>query len=69
MTASAAFYAWNCHPCNCVAASALQAHRRCLCKDVSAGLIMLQDVPKVGRSRTFSFPHRLARGVDELEAS
>ncbi len=27
------------------------------------------DVPKVSLSRTSSFPHRLARGADELEAS
>ncbi len=29
---------------------------------------MPQDVPKVSLSRTFSFPHLLARGADELEA-
>ncbi len=58
-----------CHPWNCVAASALQAYRHCSGKEGSAGLDMPQDVPKVSLSRTFSFPHRLARGADELEAS
>ncbi len=33
-----------------------------------AGLDMPQDVPKVSLSRTFSFPHRLAPGADELKA-
>ncbi len=28
-----------------------------------------QDVPKVSWSRTFYYPHRLARGADKLEAS
>ncbi len=36
---------------------------------IEAGIVMLQDVPKVSLSRTFSFPHRLARGTVELEAS
>ncbi len=39
------------------------------CKEGSAGLAMPQDVSKVSWSRAFSFPHRLARGADELEAS
>ncbi len=73
MTASAAFYAKGaetvCHPWNCIAASALQAYRHCSCKEGSVGLVMLQDVQKVSCSRTFSFPHRFARGADELEAN
>ncbi len=58
-----------CHPRNCVDASALQAYRHCSCKEGSVGLDMPQDVPNVSWSRTFSFPHRLARWADELEAS
>ncbi len=58
-----------CHLWNCVAAFVLQEYRHCLCKEGSVGSVMLQDVPKVSLSRTFSFPHRLARGADELEAS
>ncbi len=58
-----------CHPWNYVTASALQAYRHCSCKEGSVGLDVPQDVPKVSLSRTFSFPHRLARGADELEAS
>ncbi len=73
MTASAAFYEQGaetvCHPWNCVAASALQSYRQCSCKEGSADLDMPQNVPKVSLSRAFSFPHRLARGAGELEAS
>ncbi len=43
--------------------------RHCSCKAGSAGLVVLQGVPKVSWSRTFPFPHRLARGAGELEAS
>ncbi len=57
-----------CHPWNCVAASTLQAYRHCSCKEGSAVLYMPQDVPKVSLSSIFSFPHRLARGTDELGA-
>ncbi len=44
------------HARNCGAASALQLYRHYSCKESSAGLVMLQDVPKVSLSRTFSFP-------------
>ncbi len=36
-----------CDPWNCVAASALHAYRHCSYKEGSAGLVTLQDVPKV----------------------
>ncbi len=58
-----------CRRCNCGAASALQLYRHCSRKEGPTGLVMLQDVPKVNRSKTFSFPHRLARGAGELEDS
>ncbi len=35
----------------------------------STNLDMPQDVPKMSLSSSYSFPHRLARGADELEAS
>ncbi len=46
-----------------------QVYPHCSCKEGFADLVTLQDVPKVSWSRTFSTPHRLARGADELEAS
>ncbi len=61
---------WRCQKLwNCAAASALQVYRHCPCKEDSAGLVMLQDIPKVSWSRTFFWPHHFARGADELEAS
>ncbi len=47
----------------------LYAYRHFSCKEGSAGLVMPQDVPKASWSRTFSYPHHLARGADELEDS
>ncbi len=51
MTESSGFYALGaenvCHPWNCVTASALQVCQYCSCKEGFAGLVMLQDVPKV----------------------
>ncbi len=51
MTAFTAFYALGteivCHQWNCVAVSALQVYRHCLYNEGSAGLVMLQAVPKM----------------------
>ncbi len=51
MAASAAFYSQDaevvCHLWNCGATSALHVHRHCSCKNDSADLLMLQDVPTV----------------------
>ncbi len=54
---------------NCGAASVLQVYRHCSCKEGSAGLVLLQDVPNASWSRTFFCPHQLARGADKLETS
>ncbi len=59
----------GCISWNCGTAPALQVYPNCSYKEGSAGLVMLQDVPKVSWSRTFFYPHRLARGADDLTTS
>ncbi len=60
---------WNHHIYTIIFIYCYLLYRHWSCKEDSLGLVMLQDVPKLSWSTNCSFPHRLPRGADGLDAS